>query len=72
MGNRIAATLALVAFAMCLLVGIQAGNSFATTIQRALVAMGGTYVIGLVVGAMGQRMIDENLKGEEQKLKDVK
>jgi NhaP-type Na+/H+ or K+/H+ antiporter len=72
MGNRMAATLALVAFAMCLLIGIQAGNSFATTIQRALVAMGGTYVIGLVVGAMGQRMIDENLKAEEQKLKDVK
>ena len=72
MGNRIAATVALVAFAMCLLIGIQAGNSFATTIQRALVAMGGTYVIGLVVGAMGQRMIDENLKAEEQKLKDVK
>lgn len=72
MGNRIAATVALVAFAMCLLIGIQAGNSFATTIQRALVAMAGTYVIGLVVGAMGQRMIDENLKAEEQKLKDVK
>jgi len=72
MGNRIAATLALVAFAMCLLVGTQAGNTFATTIQRALVAMGGTYVIGLVVGAMGQRMIDEILKAEEQKLKDVK
>ena len=72
MSNRIAATLALVAFAMCLLIGIQAQNSFATTIQRALAAMAGTYVIGLVVGAMGQRMIDENLKAEEQKLKDVK
>lgn len=72
MSNRIAATLALVAFGMCLLIGIQAQNSFATTIQRALVAMAGTYVIGLIVGAMGQRMIDENLKAEEQKLKDVK
>jgi NhaP-type Na+/H+ or K+/H+ antiporter len=72
MSNRIAATLALVAFAMCLLIGIQADNSFATTIQRALIAMGGTYIIGLIVGAMGQRMIDENLKAEEQKLKDVK
>ena len=72
MSNRIAATLAIVAFAMCLMIGIQAQNSFATTIQRALVAMAGTYVIGLVVGAMGQRMIDENIKAEEQKLKDVK
>jgi len=72
MSNRIAATLSLVAFGMCLLIGIQAQNSFATTIQRALVAMAGTYVIGLIVGAMGQRMIDENLKAEEQKLKDVK
>jgi NhaP-type Na+/H+ or K+/H+ antiporter len=72
MSNRIAATLAIVAFAMCLMIGIQAQNSFATTIQRALVAMAGTYVIGLAVGAMGQRMIDENIKAEEQKLKDVK
>lgn len=72
MSNRIAATLALVAFAMCLLIGIQAGNSFATTIQRALAAMGGTYVIGLILGAMGQRMIDENVKTEEEKLTDVK
>jgi NhaP-type Na+/H+ or K+/H+ antiporter len=72
MTSRIAATLSLVAFAMCLLIGIQAGNSFATTIQRALVAMAGTYVIGLIVGAMGQRMLDENVKAEEQKLKDVK
>jgi hypothetical protein len=72
MTNRIAATLALVAFATCLVVGIQAGNSFATTIQRALMAMGGTYVIGLIVGAMGQGMIDENVKAEEQRLKDVK
>jgi NhaP-type Na+/H+ or K+/H+ antiporter len=72
MGNRIAAMLSLVAFAMCLLIGIQAQNSFATTIRRALVAMAGTYFIGLIVGAMGQRMIDENVKAEEQKLKDVK
>ena len=72
MSKRISATLALVAFGMCQLIGIQAQNSFATTIQRALVAMAGTYVIGLIVGAMGQRMIDENLKVEEQKLKDVK
>ncbi|HEX2972757.1 MAG TPA: hypothetical protein VHP11_10515 [Tepidisphaeraceae bacterium] len=70
MPNRIAASLALVAFAMCLLVGLQADNTFSTTILRALLAMGGTYVIGLVLGMMGGRMLDENLKDQERKLKD--
>lgn len=70
MPNRIAASLALIAFAMCLLMGIQAGNAFSTTTQRALLAMGGTYVIGLVLGMMGGRMLEENLKAEEGKLKN--
>jgi NhaP-type Na+/H+ or K+/H+ antiporter len=70
MPNRIAASLALVAFAMCLLVGLQADNTFSTTILRALLAMGGTYVIGLVLGMMGGRMLEENLKAEEEKLKN--
>ncbi|MGE5609120.1 MAG: hypothetical protein ACM359_07690 [Bacillota bacterium] len=70
MPNRIAASLALVAFAMCLLVGLQAGNTFSTTVLRALLAMGGTYVIGLVLGMMGDRMVEENLKAEEEKSKN--
>jgi len=62
MPTRLAAILALLVFAVCLLVGgIETGNTFSTTVGRALGAMMGTFVIGLVIGSMGQKMIDENL-----------
>jgi len=71
MPHRLAASLALLVFAACLYVGgVQAGNPFSTTIQRALLAMAGTYVIGLIVGAMGQKMIEENIKAAQKKLLD--
>jgi hypothetical protein len=69
MPQRLAAALAMIAFAACLLIGgIEADNPFTTTVMRALVAMAGTFVIGLIVGAMGQKMIDENLKMAKEKL----
>jgi NhaP-type Na+/H+ or K+/H+ antiporter len=68
--RRIAAIMALLVFALCLVVGgLEADNSFATTVQRALTAMVVTLVIGLVVGAMARKMLNENLKTEEEKLK---
>jgi hypothetical protein len=67
MAARIAATLSLIAFAFCLLIGwFEAGNGFATVVQRALIAMVVTLVVGLVIGAMGQKMLDENLKSKEE------
>ena len=51
----------MVVFAVCLIAGIDAGNAFATTLGRALLAMGGTLVLGLVVGAMAQKMLDEHV-----------
>jgi len=58
---RLAAILALLVFAGCLLIGaLEAQNTFATTVWRALVAMFGTFVIGLIVGHMGQRMLQES------------
>ena len=67
---RMAAVMALVAFAMCLVIGaVEAGNPFGTTVGRALVAMGGTLVIGLIVGAAFQSMLRENLRTEEQRIK---
>jgi hypothetical protein len=63
MATRLAAILALLVFAICLVIGgLETGNTFATTVGRALAAMGATFVVGLVLGGMGQRMIDENLK----------
>jgi L-asparagine transporter-like permease len=59
---RLAAILALLVFAVCLVVGgIQTGNPFSTTVARALAGMGGTFVVGWVIGTMAQKMLDENL-----------
>ncbi len=45
-----------IVFAVCLVVGgLEADNTFATTVERALMAMMATLVIGLVVGAMAAR-----------------
>ena len=72
MPQRLAAVMALLAFAVCLFVGgVQADNPFTTTVARALAAMVGTYMVGLIVGAMGQRMIEENLKATQQKLSEL-
>jgi hypothetical protein len=63
--------LALLAFALCLVAGsLGAGNAFGTTVTRALAAMGITFVIGLAVGAMAQRMLEENVRAHEEKLKN--
>ncbi len=68
MSQRLAAILALIVFAACLLAGVQSDNAFTSTVWRALVALFWTYIIGLAIGAMGQRMLDENVKAQEQKL----
>jgi predicted MFS family arabinose efflux permease len=67
MERRIAATMALIAFALSLVMGILAENDLATTLSRALLAMGGTFFVGLIVGSMAQRMLDENLSDQEKK-----
>jgi hypothetical protein len=62
-----AAALALVVFAVCVIAGMGAGNTFETVLSKALAAMAATFVIGLVVGGMAQKMIDENLAAEAAK-----
>jgi hypothetical protein len=69
MTHRLAAISALLVFALCLVLGIQAHNSFTTTLTRALIAMSCTFILGLLIGAAAQKMLDENLEHEEQKLK---
>jgi predicted phage tail protein len=71
MPRRIAATLSLIIFAVTLVAGaFQAGNSFSTVVLRAILAMAGTFVIGLVLGGMAQRMLDENMSESEKKIKN--
>ena len=64
MARRMAAALALVVFAVCVIAGLNAGNSFETVLSKALLAMAATFVVGLVVGGMAQKMLDENLAAE--------
>ena len=71
MPQRLAAVMALLAFAVCLVIGgFETGNPFSTAVVRALAAMAGTFVIGLIVGLMGQKMIEENLRAAKDKLSD--
>jgi hypothetical protein len=71
MPRRIAATLSLIVFAITLITGeFQAGNPFSTSVLRAVLAMAFTYVIGLLLGGMAQKMLDENIKESEKKLKN--
>ena len=70
MAQKIAASSALLVFAVSVLLGLSAENTFSTTLSRALLAMGGTFVIGLVIGAMADRMIAENLSVSEKKIKN--
>lgn len=71
MQQRMAGSMAIIAFAVCLLIGgWQADNTFTTTVCRALAAMAGTFVVGLILGAVAQKMLEENLRTEEKKLKN--
>lgn len=72
MANRVGGILALVAFMMCLVIGaFDAGNSFTTTVYRALLAMLCTYVIGYLVGIAAERMLNENVAAEAKRLADA-
>jgi hypothetical protein len=62
MATRMAAAMSLLVFALCLVMGgLQAGNPFGTTVLRALAAMAGTFVIGLIVGVMAEIMLKESV-----------
>lgn len=70
MVQQIAATLSLIAFSVCLLIGrMEAGNSFATTVWRAVVAMIVTLFVGTVLGMMAKAMVEETVKKEKEKEK---
>ena len=70
MPNRVAAAMSLIAFSLCLVMGTLAGNAFSTVVLRAMGAMLATLVVGLVLGAMGQKMIQENVNSSEKNLEN--
>jgi hypothetical protein len=66
MATRIAGSLSLVVFAVCVIAGIGAENGFSTIVVRALLAMLVTLVVGLILGTMAQKMLDENLSASKK------
>lgn len=67
MANRVAGILALIAFAMCLMVGgFEAGNPFTTVVWRSLIAMFGTYVIGYIIGIAAEHLLSEHKVAAEK------
>lgn len=69
MPNRIAGILALIAFAICLLLGtFSAENTFTTVVYRGLLAMLGTYVVGYGVGIAAEKMLSENVEAHERRI----
>ena len=67
MVRKIAGTLALIAFALCLIMGLMAENPLATTLARGLKAMLVTFFVGLLIGSMAQAMLNENLSDAAKK-----
>lgn len=62
MPRRLAVAVAFIVFSVCLICGMMADNTFVGTLERALKAMFVTLIVGLVIGAMGQKMLEENVK----------
>jgi hypothetical protein len=67
--RKIAAAMSLLVFGMCLLCGVAAHNSFEEILVRALEAMFATLVIGMIIGAMAQKMLQENIAQIAKKAK---
>jgi predicted MFS family arabinose efflux permease len=74
MARKIAACCSLLVFAVSILLGLQAENSFSTTLSRALLAMAATFAVGLVIGTMAQKMSEEksarDLSGAKKKIEE--
>lgn len=61
MTRRLAACVALVAFALCMVQGLVAENSFTTVVWRSLQALVVTLGVGLIVGVMLGKMLDDEV-----------
>jgi hypothetical protein len=62
MTRSIGAQIALLAFTLATLAGLLAGNSAATVLWRALLAMAAAYLVGQVVAAVGKAVLRDHLQ----------
>ncbi len=58
----IASTLGLSAFGVAVIAGLMAGNAASDVLIRAVVAMAVCHVVGMALGAIGERTVDEYVK----------
>ncbi len=63
--HLVAGCLALAAFAVAIVAGLAAGNAPTPILLRAVIAMIACYPVGLVIGLVCQRVIDEHLAAED-------
>ena len=71
--TRIAGCLSLLSFAACLLAGgLGGGASFDAVVGRALYALAFSFVLGLIIGTMAQKMLDESLTAEAARLEEAR
>jgi len=62
--TQFASRLSLIAFATVVLRGLLCEADFFSTIQTALVSLGTSYILGLVVGEAARRMVEESVKAD--------
>jgi len=58
----IATCFALICFAAAIVVGVSAGNSALTVLWRALLVMGGAWLVGQAVGAIVQHTLNQHVE----------
>ncbi len=68
MTKQFASRLALIAFAAASLRGLISGAAFQGTLQAALVAMAVFYGLGLVLGDLARRVVEEHVLAEWARL----
>ncbi|MBI1369533.1 MAG: hypothetical protein GC162_12875 [Planctomycetes bacterium] len=62
-----ASSLALIGFAIAIVTGLAVDNPATTTLMRAIGAMIVCYIVGTILGAIGERAINEHLSQYKKK-----
>ena len=62
------AGLGFLAFAVSLVIGLWTENPFITIVSRSLIVMGLFYILGCCLAGIGQKVINENVENEKQRI----
>ena len=58
--------MAFLGFSICMFIGLWVDNTFETVVMRSLVVLAMFYLLGLVLSAVGQKVIVEQFDAESQ------